>query len=153
MISVSSVLLSIYSEIIVLSPDFYSFLAFVFFMIFISDLLSKSLSDLVQSTRLSYFQMISKSKQDHVSNLSERIDEANLVSDTAELLIEISNNNVFHSYTQEDDVYHSAEHTMTVGFVTHVESFQLTSLVTALYELSALLSNQLFSTESISKKS
>jgi len=150
---VSAFLLMIFSEVILLGPDFFNFLAFVFFMIFISDLLGKTILDMVESTRTSYFEVLSKSKLEQLSNLSEKLEEASLLSEAAELLSEISNNSLVHPYNQVDDTYYSAEHAMSVGFTTHLESSQLNALVNSLYDLSSVVSNQLFSSENGSKKS
>lgn len=150
---VSAFLLMIFTEVIVLGPDFFNFLAFVFFMVFISDLLGQTILDMVESTRRSYFEVLSKSKLEQLSNISERLEEAALLSEAAELLSEISDNSLVHPYNQVDDAYHSAEHAMSVGFITHLEAALLNALVNSLYDLSAVVSNQLFSSDNGSKKS
>jgi hypothetical protein len=145
-------LLMIYSEVILMGPDFFNFLAFVFFMVFITDFLGSVILDMVDSTRKSYFEVLSKSKLEQLSNLSEKLDEAALVSDAADLLSDISENSLVHPYNQVDEAYYAAEHAMSVGFITHLEAAQLNALVNSLYDLSSVVSNQLLSPENSSKK-
>ena len=71
----SAVLLLIYSEIIVFGPDFYNFLAFIFFVIYMYNLLGQSLIDFIENVKISGFELLSKSKLDQSSILAENIIE------------------------------------------------------------------------------
>lgn len=137
MTTLSTILLLIYKEIIVLGPEFFNFVAVVLFIVFITNLLGQSVQDFVNNSKLTQFDLLSKSKLAQSSDVIESLEEVQLIEEISLAVEDLTSETLSMTYNYNPEYYFLAEHIATLSSSSSTEAYLLASLTSSLYDSSS----------------